>query len=151
MVPSPLDWGADEQGDEVAVADRMRLELSGGDELGQEELESFTAQLRQRLLELDVDDVRMERSDGVPPPGAKSSDLITVGALAVTLAPAVFRPALRVVETWLQNRPVRTVKIDVGGRTLELGHASPDEQRLLVEAFLEAIPAESGEPPSSQE
>lgn len=135
----------------MAVAARMRLVLSGGDELDQEELGALTAQLRQRLLELDVDDVRLERSGGAPPPGAKSGGLLTVGALAVTLAPAVFRPALRLVETWLQNRPVRTVKVDVDGRTLELGHASPAEQRLLVEAFLEAIPDGSGEPPAGQE
>lgn len=135
----------------MAVAERMRLVLSGGQDLDQEELEALTAQLRQRLLEVDVDDVRMERSHGAPPPGAKPGELVTVGALAVTLAPAVFRPALRVVETWLKNRPVRTVKVDVDGRTLELGHASPEEQRLLVEAFLEALPAESAQPPAGQE
>ncbi|MGI5455015.1 hypothetical protein ACQEWB_17915 [Streptomyces sp. CA-249302] len=138
------------------MADRMRLVLSGGDEwdeLDPEELDSLTAQLRKWLLELDdVDDVRPERSDGSPPSGAKPGELITVGALAVTLAPAVFRPALRVVETWLQNRPVRTVKVEVDGRTLELGQASPEEQRLLVEAFLEGIRADSAaQPPADPE
>ncbi|MGW2718980.1 hypothetical protein [Streptomyces sp. NPDC001492] len=134
------------------MADRMRLVLSGGEELDVEELDSLTRQLRKRLLELDVDDVRVERSDAAPPPGAKPGGLITVGALAVTLAPAVFRPALRVVETWLQNRPVRTVKIEVDGRTLELGQASPEEQRLLVEAFLEGSRDESAaQPPVGQE
>ena len=135
----------------MAVANRMRLVLSGGDELDQEELEALTAQLRQRLLELDVDDVRVERSGEAPPAGAKPGDIIAVGALAVTLAPAVFRPALRLVETWLKNRPVRTVKVDVDGHTLELGHASPQQQQLLVETFLEGIRAKSGEPPAGQE
>ncbi|MCI3276615.1 hypothetical protein [Streptomyces cylindrosporus] len=131
------------------MADRMRLVLSSGDELDVEELDSLTGQLRKRLLELDVDDVKVERSDAAPPPGAKPGELITVGALAVTLAPAVFRPALRVVEAWLRNRPVRTVKVEVDGRILELGQASPEEQRLLVEAFLEGIRDESAVQPST--
>jgi hypothetical protein len=44
---------------------------------------------------------------------------------------------LRLVETWMRNRPVRTVKVDIDGRTLELGHASAEQQRHLVDAFLE--------------
>ncbi|MFF4355943.1 hypothetical protein [Streptomyces sp. NPDC001604] len=131
------------------MADGMRLVLSGGDELDGEELDALTRQLRKRLLELDVDDVKVERSDAAPPPGAKPGELISVGALAVSLAPAVFRPALRVVETWLQNRPARTVKVEVDGRTLELGQASPEEQRLLVEAFLEGLRDEAAEQSSA--
>ncbi|MGR6970521.1 hypothetical protein ACU639_13075 [Streptomyces cynarae] len=123
----------------MAAASSMRLVLCGAADVDQEELDELTLQLRRRLLELDLDDVRVERSGAPAPEGAKPGDLIAVGALAVTLAPAVLRPTLRLVETWMQNRPVRTVKFDIDGRTLELAHASPEQQRRLVDAFLEEV------------
>ncbi|MFI9646027.1 hypothetical protein ACIHAA_06980 [Streptomyces sp. NPDC052040] len=128
----------------MVTTDGVRLVVSGRDDVDPEELADLTAQLRRRLLELDVDDVRAA-GYGVPAPsGAKSGELVAAGALAVSLAPAVLRSALRLVETWMQNRPVRTVKVDVGGRTLELGHASPREQQQLVEAFLSAVQSDQG-------
>ncbi|MHB6908291.1 hypothetical protein [Streptomyces sp. DB-54] len=124
----------------------MSLVVSGGVDSDQEELAELTSQLRRRLFELDVDDVRTARSGGEMPEGAKSGELMAVGALAVTLAPTVLRPVLHLVETWMQNRPVRTVKVDVDGRVLELGHASREQQQRLVEAFLEEIRTARDEP-----
>ncbi|MFC0600218.1 hypothetical protein [Streptomyces palmae] len=130
----------------MAATDRIRLTVSGESDVDQEELGELTAQLRRRLLELEVDDVRTVRRDGDVPEGAKPGELIAVGALAVSLAPAVLRPVVRLVETWIQNRPVRTVKIETDGRVLELGHASPEQQQRLVDAFLEGIPTTPGDP-----
>ncbi|WP_257584870.1 MULTISPECIES: hypothetical protein [unclassified Streptomyces] len=137
----------------------IRLMVTGGADVDQEELAYLTGQLRRRLLELEVDDVRGVQPDGDVPEGAKPGALVAVGALVVSLAPTVLRPVLHLVETWMQSRPVHTVKVDVGGRLLELGHASPEQQQLLVEAFLAQIrtePDESpaqggGEPPAAQE
>ncbi|MFG1807969.1 hypothetical protein [Streptomyces sp. NPDC049040] len=139
--------------------------MSGHADVDQEELDALTAQLRRRLLDLDVDGVRLDRSAAEVPEGAKPGEAIAVGALAVSLAPAVFRSALLLVETWMQNRPVRAVKVDIAGRSIELGQASAEQQQLLVEAFLaelrgtpgtagpsgtEQAPGASGEPPAAQ-
>ncbi|WP_329181824.1 hypothetical protein [Streptomyces sp. NBC_01477] len=127
----------------------MRLVVSGHADVDQAELDALTAQLRRRLLELDVDDVRLDRSGETAPEGAKSGEVITVGALAVSLAPVLLRPVLRLVETWMQNRPVRSVTVDVDGRTIELGHASAEQQQRLVDAFLDDVrraPGASGTP-----
>lgn len=117
----------------------MRLVVSGEADVDQAELESLTAQLRQRLLELDVDEVRLARGDGPAPEGAKPGELIAAGTLVVTLATALLRPTLRLIETWLQNRPVRTVTLDIDGRVLELGHASKDQQQRLVDLYVESV------------
>ncbi|MEV5239071.1 hypothetical protein AB0K89_08155 [Streptomyces cinnamoneus] len=132
----------------MAANSQMGLVVSGGSDVDQEEVEQLTTQLRRRLLELDVDDVRTARSDGETPEGAKPGELMAVGALAISLAPTVLRPVLRLVETWMQNRPVRTVKIEVDGHVLELGHVSPQQQQRLVEAFLEEIRTTPDEPPA---
>ncbi|MFG2208803.1 hypothetical protein [Streptomyces sp. NPDC048638] len=143
----------------MPTTSRMSLVVSGGIDADQEELDELTSHLRRRLLELDIDDVRPVRPGGDIPEGAKPSELIAVGALAVSLAPMTLRPVLHLVETWMRNRPVRTVKVDVDGRVLELGHATPEQQQRLVEAFLEEIrtaPDEpsaqgGGQPPAAQE
>ncbi|MFC8092340.1 hypothetical protein [Streptomyces sp. NPDC057301] len=124
----------------------MRLVVAGEADVDAAELEALTSQLRQRLLELDVDTVRLERSDEAVPEGAKPGELLAVGALAVSLVPAVLRPALRLIETWMQNRPVRTVKVEIDGRVLELGHASKEQQQLLVDAVLHGSSDGTGSP-----
>lgn len=123
----------------MATVRSMRLVVSGEADVDQAELDSLTSQLRQRLLELDVDDVRLGRSDEAAPEGAKPGELIAVGALAVSLAPVVLRPALRLIETWIQNRPVRAVTVDIDGRVLELGHASKEQQQQLLDLYAEAV------------
>ncbi|MES4892915.1 hypothetical protein [Streptomyces sp. NPDC096012] len=120
----------------MAVGSGLRLVVVGEIDVDQEELDSLTAQLRRRLLEIDVDDVRTVPSGDALPDGAKAGELIAVGALAVSLAPAVLRPALRLVETWMKNRPVKSVKLEMDGRVIELGHVSAEQQQQLIEAFL---------------
>lgn len=128
----------------MAAGSGMRLVVSGHADVDQDELDALTAQLRRRLLELDVDGVGLDRSAAAVPQGAKPGVAIAVGALTVGLAPALFRSVLLLVETWMQNRPVRTVKVDIDGRSIELGQASAEQQQLLVEAFLADLHGTSG-------
>ncbi|WP_330289548.1 hypothetical protein [Streptomyces sp. NBC_00576] len=114
----------------------MRLVVSGQTDVDAEELDALTGQLQRLLLELDVDDVRPGQVDGEVPEGAKSGHFVSLGVLVVTLAPAVLRPALRMVETWMQNRPVRSVRVELDGRSIDLGSASKEDRRRLLEAFV---------------
>ncbi|MEF9907198.1 hypothetical protein [Streptomyces sp. P9-A2] len=125
-------------------SERMQLVLTGGPDSDQEELDELTRHLRERLLELDVDRVEPVRSGHVPP-GAKPVDAIAVGALAVTLAPIALRSVLGLVQTWIENRPVRTVSIALGDDSLELEAVSAADQQRLIEAFLAARAATTRE------
>ncbi|WP_405850366.1 hypothetical protein OG571_46395 (plasmid) [Streptomyces sp. NBC_01369] len=102
-----------------------------------EELADLTGKLRTHLLgtELDLCDVRTVR-DGRAPLGSKPGDVITIGALAVTLAPLALRSLLHTLEIWMQNRPVRSIEVHVNGNTLKLDHASKTDQRQVVDEFL---------------
>ncbi|MFF3559523.1 hypothetical protein ACFYXS_05725 [Streptomyces sp. NPDC002574] len=113
------------------------LGLVPADDVDTEELAELALNLRGRLLELDVADVRWLR-DGVVPLGAKPLDAVEAGVLLVSAAPAVWRGVLELVQVWLNGRPVRGVKVDLQGRSIELTAASKEEQRLLVEQFLRA-------------
>ncbi|MER6148110.1 hypothetical protein ACWGPD_33810 [Streptomyces hirsutus] len=115
----------------------MQLVLTGVPDSDREELDELTRHLRERLLELDVDRVEPVRADHVPA-GAKPADAIAVGALAVTLAPLALRSVLGLVQTWIENRPVRTVSITLGDDSLELEAVSAADQQRLIEVFLAA-------------
>jgi hypothetical protein len=122
----------------------LRLTVAGGADVDDEELDSLTRQLRLALLESEVDDVRAGRAPGGGPAGAKSGEAVALGVLSVTLAPVVLRSVVRLVEAWLQNRPVRSVRLELDGRSLELGDATDAEKQRLIEAFLDASPPARG-------
>ncbi|MEU9350895.1 hypothetical protein AB0D65_07695 [Streptomyces griseoloalbus] len=127
----------------------MRLVLTGRQDGDQEELDELTLQLRERLLELDVDDVELNRSGDIPD-GAKPVDAIAVGALAVTMAPIALRSVLDLVRTWIENRPVRTVALTLGEDSLELEAVSATDQQRLIEAFLAAHGPDAQGPPAPE-
>ncbi|GGV72662.1 hypothetical protein GCM10010294_33860 [Streptomyces griseoloalbus] len=128
---------------------RMRLVLTGRQDGDREELDELTLQLRERLLELDVDEVEPDRSGDIPD-GAKPVDAIAVGALAVTMAPIALRSVLDLVRTWIENRPVRTVALTLGEDSLELEAVSAADQQRLIEAFLAAHGPDAQEPPAQE-
>ncbi|MFE6937519.1 hypothetical protein [Streptomyces chartreusis] len=101
----------------------------------QEELDELARQLRERLLELDVDGVELTR-EGTAQAGAKSGDVVSLGALTITMAPFVLRSVVRLVEQWIEHRPVRTVSLTIGDDSLELHVVSSADQRRLIDAFV---------------
>lgn len=120
------------------MADRLvSLTVVPAEDSDAEELAELTGKLRTHLLgaELNLHDVRTVR-DGGAPLGSKPGDVITVGALAVTLAPLALRSLLHTLEIWMKNRPVRGIKVHVNGYMLKLDHASKTEQKQVIDEFL---------------
>lgn len=114
---------------------RLTVAIEGGADSDAVEVDRLTAQLRRRLLELDVAAVEPVRSGEVPP-GARSVDPAMLGALAVSLGPALLQAVVGLVEAWSRQRPVRTVRVTIGEDSIDLAGASPDEQRELVALFV---------------
>ncbi|MEW2029467.1 hypothetical protein AB0901_02930 [Streptomyces roseifaciens] len=132
----------------------VQLELLGLADTDDDELLRLGGQLRRALKELDVVDVRPGRSTGDIAEGAKSGELIAAGSVVVTAASFVLRQVLLLADTWLKNRPVRGIKVEMEGRVIELGDSSAAERTRLIDEFLahREPPAErrSGECPSEQ-
>lgn len=114
---------------------QLTVAIDGGPDSDAEEVDALTAQLRRRLLELDVDEAEPLRAGEVPE-GAKVVEPMTLGALAVTLGPPVLKAAVGLIEAWSRQRPVRNVQVTIGGDTIDLAGASADEQRKLVDLFV---------------
>jgi hypothetical protein len=128
-----LASGGAERGFDMAPME-LTVAIDGDEGSDHGDVERLTAQLRRQLLELDVDDVALVRGGDVPP-GAKPVDPVTLGALAVTLGPALLQAVVGLVETWTRSRPVRSVKMTIGGDSIEL--TGNDEQHdELVRMFV---------------
>lgn len=115
---------------------RLSLALDGCPDTDDEELADLTAQLRARLLELDVESVQSVRSDDIPP-GAKPVEAIIIGGLMISMPAATLHAVLNVAQTWLENRPIRSAKVAIGDDSIELANPSRRDQRHLTDAFIE--------------
>lgn len=113
----------------------LRVELELDPQAEEAEIEARTLQLRNELLDLDVDDVQ-QPSVGRPPEGAKGGDVVLLGTLVVTAGREAVRTVVQAVGSWLSRNRVRSIKVQIDGDTLELSAASKDEQLQLVEVFL---------------
>lgn len=106
------------------------------------ELDEETGRLREELLELDVDAVKRP-TGGLPPPGARAGEAALLGTLVVEASREAIGAVVRVLAGWVTQRRARSVKITLGGDSLELSDLSDELQRQLLEVFLarHAVPA----------
>ncbi|WP_326617880.1 hypothetical protein OG863_10780 [Streptomyces decoyicus] len=125
---------------------RLTLDLTGASDTDADELQSLGEQLRRALLELEVEDVQLARQGAAAPEGAKPGEVIAVGALVVTTVPLLVRQVLQLVDTWLRHRPLRSVTVEIDGDTIELGNASAEDQRRLIDAFVSTRSPQAGTP-----
>lgn len=98
-----------------------------------EQVQELTQNLRDAVLDAPIDDARPATA-GPPPPGAKSGELIAIGALVVTLAPIVVEGLVTVLTSWLSRQP-SDVEIEVDGRRFR-GQVTRAQRDELVAAFL---------------
>jgi hypothetical protein len=98
-------------------------------------LDEATLQLRDELLELDVEDVERPIG-GVPPPGTRAVEAALLGTLVVTATQELVGAVVRAVTGWLGRSRNRSVKLDIAGDSIEVTDPSAEDQRRLIEAFL---------------
>jgi hypothetical protein len=103
-----------------------------------EEFERLSRGLRAELAELDVDSVE-PAGTRPPPPGAKSADPVTIGAIVVALSASggVFTSLVETLRDWLtRNTGRHRIALTIDGDTIEMESATAAEQRALVDAYI---------------
>ena len=120
-------------GEAVAVT----VEIASAADVDAARLEELTASLRRELIDLDVEAVERVEDDAAPA-GAKVGEVLALGALVVKVAKSAGSVAavVRALQDWAA-RGGRSVKLDVGGDTIELTGASRAQQDRLIEAWIE--------------
>lgn len=121
----------------------LRLQISAG-EMDPERLDLLTRQLRQELLDLEVESVDFIQEDQLPE-GAKAADVVTLGALAVAVLPNFLPKVIEFLQSWSLRSEGRKVKVksQVGDRAIELEYTpdamSQQELKTLVETLTSAL------------
>ncbi|HEX6234545.1 MAG TPA: hypothetical protein VFZ63_15570 [Jiangellaceae bacterium] len=115
---------------------RVRLEEDGAND---ERLDALAGYLRNELIQLDVEEVTALRI-GEPPEGSRAIDLVAAGGLFVTLSQSAERlhAVVSAISSWLRrgSGAQRTVRLEIGGDSLELSGASEADQQRLIDLFI---------------
>jgi hypothetical protein len=118
---------------------QLVLGIDVGQDADEEELADLTRQLREEVLELDVDAVDLVRS-GETPERAKSGDPVAWGNLMVTLVTsgAALVTLISTLQAWLKPHQRRncSVSLEIDGDKLEVTGISSEEQQYLIDSWL---------------
>jgi hypothetical protein len=115
----------------------VTVEIASDPDADAARLDELTRSLRRELFDLDVEAVeRVE--DTSTPPGAKVGEVLALGALVITVAKKAGSVAqvVKALQGWTA-RGGRSVKLDVGGDTIEITGASRAQQDQLIAAWIE--------------
>lgn len=114
---------------------RLQIQIGEAQDTGADELDDATGRLREELLDLDVEAVERPTA-GPAPPGSRGLEIAALGTLLVTLAHDALPVVLATVARWVSRQGGRSVTIELDGDRIEVGGASAEDQRRLVDAFL---------------
>lgn len=114
---------------------RLTLQVSD-DSADPEQIEAWTVALRRELLELDV--AAVDPLPGEPaPPGSRGAGMVALGALVVSLSnPDLLASVVSTVQSWIDSRRERSVRLVIGDDVLELHGLSSRQQQRLAEEWL---------------
>jgi Effector Associated Constant Component 1 len=104
----------------------------------EEELERSTHQLREELLDLNLQSVDLVKK-GDPPKGSKAGEeVVSWGSLIVGLATSggVLPNLVGTVQSWLSRRENQKITLQIGGDKLEVTGISNEQQDKLIDAWI---------------
>jgi hypothetical protein len=105
-------------------------------ELDPEDLADLTGMLRDEILGVPAETVDLA-PPGEPPPGAKAGEALAIGALVISVAPALVESLMAIVSSWLTRQP-DDVELIIDGNRFR-GRVSREERKQLVAAYLKRV------------
>ncbi|MGH8884432.1 MAG: effector-associated constant component EACC1 [Egibacteraceae bacterium] len=121
----------------MAQITRLNVQIDAGDDADVEELAELTTQLREQLLELDI-----ERADlvtaGPAPAGTRGGEVVAIGALIVSLASSsgLLTAFVGCVQSWVSRLGRRQVRLEMDGDVLEVTGISSARQDELIRLWI---------------
>lgn len=118
------------------IPNMLTLEINVGADSDADEIDHAARQLRNELLELDVDSVEPASADDVPA-GAKGVDAAAFGALIVQWAGSSGLHALAtVLADWLNRDKSRSIELQMGEDVIVVSGISAADQSRLIEQWI---------------
>jgi hypothetical protein len=95
----------------------LTVEVGQGD-VDPEELDCATRRLRAELQELPIESASLVAAE--KPTGTKAGEAVTLGALAISLAPVVVPALVDFLKSWIARKEGRTIVLRRKGTTVEI-------------------------------
>lgn len=116
---------------------QLVLSIKADPETDAEELEELTRQLREEIMELDVESADFAGVEEVPA-GAKVVEPISLGTVLVTLLATggVITTLINAIQAWLTRHERQSITIEIDGDKLEITGISDGEKQQLVNAWI---------------
>jgi hypothetical protein len=130
------------RGEQIGMVERVVLLrvciYTGSNEADPEELTELGTQLREQLLELDVERVDFAVG-GQTPPGTRAGEAFVAGALVVTLVQSsgLLTALIDMVQLWISRIGGRSVRLEIDGDVLEVTGIGLQDQRELIQAWID--------------
>lgn len=117
---------------------RLGLRIETDPEADAEELAKLAVDLREQLLELDIESADPATA-GSAPPGTRAGEIFVAGALTVmlTLSSGLLTGLIETVKSWISLSGGRSVKLELDGDVLEVTGITRSEQRELIKAWID--------------
>jgi hypothetical protein len=117
---------------------RLGLRIVAGPEADAAELAGLAVDLRDQLLELDIE-CADHATAGQAPPGARAGEMLVAGALSVMLAQSskLLTALIETVQSWISRGGGRSVKLDIDGDVLEVTGITRGDQRELIQIWID--------------
>jgi hypothetical protein len=102
-----------------------------------DDIETLTINLRQDLLELDIESVDIER-DNEKPKESKTGEPFTWMTLLLTLIASggVLTTLINAIQSWLTRNERRSIILEINGDKLEIQGVRSKDQRRLTDAWI---------------
>lgn len=117
---------------------RLALRIATGPEADAAELAELAVDLREQLLELDIE-CADHVTVGQAPPGARAGEMLLAGALTVMLTQSskLLTALIETVQSWVSRSDGRSVKLDIDGDVLEVTGITRKDQRELIQIWID--------------
>ncbi len=123
-----------------AKAAHLTIHIGAVEDADADEIDRLARNLLAEIKDLEVESADLVR-EGEAPTGTKSAEVVTIGALAIAVLPAVVPKLVEFLKSWSLRAENRTVKIKTqrGDRSLEVEYSpasmSPEELKSLVDTL----------------
>lgn len=117
---------------------QLGLCIETGPEADADELAALAVQLREQLLELDIESAE-PATVGKAPPGTRAGEILVAGALTVMLirSSGLLTALVETVKSWVALSGGRSVKLEVDGDVLEVTGITRADQRELIQTWID--------------
>jgi len=115
---------------------QLTLSLNPDSNLDPEALQDLTLQLREEILELDVENAELGKLKEAPD-GTKAVDPVSIGTLVVTLLAAggIITTLINAIQSWLTRHDRRSITLEINGDKLQITGISSEEQQQLIKVW----------------